>query len=161
MSNQTLRPPWNLKFPISSFFNSVFHFWCHKVWDTSLHSFELSQLCILVTSCPPPVYLLGDRVGKKRTSAMCKHCSATAKTFMCHQHAFSHKSETQHCTCCWEETAPSQPKAVQKWSTSELSWHRIMPYSAHLPTNWSKHSNTSKSVRHHGVASARHQHQLI
>lgn len=147
MSDQTLRPPWNLKFSISSFFNSVFHFWCYKVWDISLHSFELSQLCILLTPCPHPVYLLGDRVGKKKNmSAMYKHCSATAKTFMCHQHAFNHKSETQHCTCCWEETPPSQPKAVQKWNLRVIMTqnHALFSTSTHQPIQAQQHKQVCK-----------------
>jgi len=71
------------------------------MWNIPLSSLsQLSKLCTLITSCPLTAYLLGAEWEKESVLAMCEHCSATAKTLLCYQHCFSHKSEVQHCTGC-------------------------------------------------------------
>lgn len=91
--------------------------------DTALHSlYQLSQLCVLITHCPPPVYLLGDRVRKKEsTSAMCKHYSAIAK----HWCAFSTILATnlKHSTA---QAAEKKPTSIPDKDRREIEHLRFV-----------------------------------
>lgn len=94
--------------------------WCYMVRNTVLVSLgQLTQLCPLPASCPPPPYLLGQRSEKQRTSWLYSHCLATAKTLVHYQHFFDHKSKTQHHMDCCPLT-PSQPWPVQSSTISVL-----------------------------------------
>ena len=65
---------------------------------------QLSWLCPLPASCPPPAYLLGGAAWEKdKALTLWAHCSAIAKTLVCHQQCFSHKSKAQYLTGCSEE----------------------------------------------------------
>ena len=52
---------------------------------------QLSWLCPLPNSCPPPAYSLGERGRNEKALALCKPCSATVTIFTHYQHGFSYK----------------------------------------------------------------------
>lgn len=64
---------------------------------------HLSWLCAFPTFCAPPANLLGYRVGKEKSLMPDKHCSAIAKTLVCYQCCFSHKSK-------WQQYGPAMRK---------------------------------------------------
>lgn len=76
-----------------------------SLFFTAEHDAKLFEISLLWTpvsfpSCnpsQPPAYTLQRQSGKEtKPSCLCKHCSAIAKTLVCCQHCFSHKSKTQH-----------------------------------------------------------------
>lgn len=58
---------------------------------------QLSWLCRLPASCPPPACLLGKR-GRKPL-----HCLVVAGMLVCYQHCFGHKCEAYHHADCYKK----------------------------------------------------------
>lgn len=70
-----------------------FYFWAwqYRVQHNPLANLGLlSKLCPHTTSCPPPGQLAGQG-GWKKALTLCR--PETAKTVVCYQHCFSHKSQ--------------------------------------------------------------------
>ena len=78
---------------------------------TWVWSIPLVSLCQLSWLCPPsslltPRLFAGEGKAeweKEKALMLCKHCSAIAKTLMCYQQGFNHKSRRQHHAGCREE----------------------------------------------------------
>lgn len=75
----------------------------------TLHCMEYSigqfRSVVLAMSLPnllPVLRVLtaGGRVRKEKVMTLCKHCSTTAKTLVCYQHYFTHKSKIRHHMDC-------------------------------------------------------------
>ena len=92
------------------------------VWNTPWVSRgQLSRLCPLPAPCAPPSLLAGGVGGEATKSlALCKHCSAIAKTSLCYQHCFQHKSKMLPHTSYYEENylypSQNQHNCVQFWA---------------------------------------------
>lgn len=114
--------------------------WCYTSQNIPLVSLgQLSQPCSL-----PASHLLWahsqqeqSREHRHKASILCKRCSATAKTPMCCQHSFSHKSKQLY-GLRWRTLTPSQPdpehfttcllnrcndSAKKAWRTQEQNFH--------------------------------------
>ena len=68
----------------------------------------LVQVICPVASCPNPLHSPNLFTGRAEWETemalmLCKHCSAKARTLMCYQYCFGHKSKTQHHMSCCEE----------------------------------------------------------
>lgn len=58
---------------------------------------------------------------KEKVLTLLKHYSATAKTLLCYQGCFSHKSKTRHHPGCYEvNTIPARPSG--RWKLSVENW---------------------------------------
>lgn len=78
----------------------------------------LSSLGSAVPALLPPIFLClpslltGGMVrGAGKALTLCEHCSALAKTSLCHQN-FIHKSKTAPCEVLWRKLTVSQKKPV-------------------------------------------------
>lgn len=88
--------------------------WWYVVCSISLGSLDqLSQLCPLPNSLPTSNLLI------LKTSMLCKHCWVVAKTPVCYQGCFSHRSRTQHPACAAKE-ANSVPARLSKILTCSV-----------------------------------------
>jgi len=45
----------------------------------------------------------GEKWEIEKALRLWKHCSETAKTLICYQHCFNHKTKIQHLSGCYEE----------------------------------------------------------
>lgn len=79
-------------------------------WNILLASLgQISWLCLLLISRPPFSQLtgLGAESEKEKALMLCNHCSAMAKTLLCYQPWFSHKSKTPTQRLLWRKLTAS------------------------------------------------------
>lgn len=82
-------------------------------WNIPLSCGQLSQLCLLSTSCAPSVYLLVAWHERQKRPCLCQQCSAIAETSLNLVLETAQTSKTQsHIGNC--EVSLFQPKAAQR-----------------------------------------------
>lgn len=97
---------------------------CYMVCSISLASLDqLPQLCPVPNSLPTSsLFILKGENGAQwetgKTLMLCKCCWAVAKTLVCYQGCFSHRSKTRYPVCAAKE-ANSMPTRLSK---SWLAW---------------------------------------
>lgn len=104
---------------LSSLFPFSFYGWVHTLphgmGQPLVILGQLSWLCSLSTPCSPPASLLAGQLEKQKHPWLCKHCSATTKTWIYYQPFLNKKIwNIAPWKLLWRKLALPQTKPSQK-----------------------------------------------
>lgn len=103
-------------------------------WSIPLANLSQIWLCLLPISCPPFNQFtgVGAEPEKEKALTLCNHCSAMAKTLVCYQPWFSHKSKTPPQRLLWRKLTQGSFSCVDRsslclhvkpcWTEQQIFW---------------------------------------